>query len=476
MFLIALLTFGIAAGNTVLPVAAKGSESKQSQMTGTKSKKRTKITVKYNANGGKVSPKKKTVYYGAAYGTLKKPTREGYTFKGWYTKKKGGSKVTFRTKVSQTKNHILYAHWSKRKYKIVYKLDGGVNDSHNPASYSVTSRIVLRNPTKKGYTFEGWYSDSEYKNKVTVIAKGSTGRKKLYAKWVAESYAVPITDLVSISDTPKTTTKLTDNYGNQYNYAVINNHGYNGSAGPLQYEYLANSKYSKFCGTIYIPQGETSDGVSSLIVKGDGHVLYASPAVNKRSQPINIDVNVSGCNNIKIIWSNNSGYNNISSLQCCLANACFYTSSGNDEKVDLAALPVALTDLTSIYSGVRSSARLVDNRGNTYSSAVYNRIDNLHNNNIPIYEYLLDSRYSRFECTLYVPTGVSFSSPVVMTAEIDGKTVYTSSGMTGASEPVQVKIDISGGNDFKITFSEGSWNDSSSSSTLCLGNPYLYLK
>ena len=42
----------------------------------------------------------------------------------------------------------------------------------------------MKNPVRKGYTFKGWYSDPKYKKKVTKIAAGSTGSRKLYARWV----------------------------------------------------------------------------------------------------------------------------------------------------------------------------------------------------------------------------------------------------------------------------------------------------
>lgn len=76
-------------------------------------------------------------------------------------------------------------------YKITYKLNGGKNDSENPLSYSSTSAdIVLKNPTKKGYTFKGWYEDSGYGKKITRIVGGSSGNKILYAKWQANKYKV----------------------------------------------------------------------------------------------------------------------------------------------------------------------------------------------------------------------------------------------------------------------------------------------
>ena len=75
-------------------------------------------------------------------------------------------------------------------YTITYNLDGGTNAAANPAKYTVaTSTITLADPTKTGYTFGGWYSEAAFTNKVTQIAKGSTGDKTLYAKWTANGVA-----------------------------------------------------------------------------------------------------------------------------------------------------------------------------------------------------------------------------------------------------------------------------------------------
>lgn len=71
-------------------------------------------TVKFDPNNGSVSPTSKTVVYGYLYsrnGNLPTPTRNGYTFTGWYTAKSGGTKITNSTKVTASSNHIIYAHW-----------------------------------------------------------------------------------------------------------------------------------------------------------------------------------------------------------------------------------------------------------------------------------------------------------------------------------------------------------------------------
>lgn len=72
-----------------------------------------KNVVKFNPNKGVVKKYGKSITKGKKYGSLPKPTRKGYKFKGWYTKKKGGSKVTSGTKVKKKENITLYARWKK---------------------------------------------------------------------------------------------------------------------------------------------------------------------------------------------------------------------------------------------------------------------------------------------------------------------------------------------------------------------------
>ena len=72
----------------------------------------------------------------------------------------------------------------RTKFNIQYNLNGGKNASGNPATYSKSGNtITLKNPTKSGYIFKGWYTDAGFKNKITKINKGSIGDKTLYAKW-----------------------------------------------------------------------------------------------------------------------------------------------------------------------------------------------------------------------------------------------------------------------------------------------------
>ena len=81
----------------------------------------------------------------------------------------------------------LYAIWEKAsEYKITYKLNKGKNNTANPKTYTSEDEIKLKKPTRSGYHFVGWYTDSKYKNEINVIEKGSEGALTLYAKWTKE--------------------------------------------------------------------------------------------------------------------------------------------------------------------------------------------------------------------------------------------------------------------------------------------------
>ena len=177
--------FTVAPGKTVRAVAVCSKYADSSVASKTLSKLKTyKITFK--GNGGKGSMSKQSMAKGASTAISKnKFSKKYYTFAGWKTKAKGkGKSYKNKQKIKLTKNITLYAQWKLTKYKITYKLNGGKNAKKNPTAYTYkTSTIKLKNPTRKGYVFKGWYLDKKFKKKVTVINKGSSGNKTLYAKW-----------------------------------------------------------------------------------------------------------------------------------------------------------------------------------------------------------------------------------------------------------------------------------------------------
>ena len=114
---------------------------------------------------------------------LADPTREGYTFAGWYqTKEYSGAKIT-EIEQGSVGNLTLYAKWTPNTYKITYVLNGGTNNAANPEYYTCeTEDIILADPSEQ-HPFAGWYTDKELTNKITKIEKGSIGNITLYAGW-----------------------------------------------------------------------------------------------------------------------------------------------------------------------------------------------------------------------------------------------------------------------------------------------------
>ena len=104
------------------------------------------------------------------------PTRYGYTFLGWYLENTYINKVTFPYEVTQ--NITLYAKWEKSTYNVHFELNGG--EGVSDLKVSVINEEPI--PTREGYTFLGWYFESDFINKVTFPYE-VTQNITLYAKW-----------------------------------------------------------------------------------------------------------------------------------------------------------------------------------------------------------------------------------------------------------------------------------------------------
>lgn len=75
-------------------------------------------------------------------------------------------------------------------HKIVYELDGGVNSADSPITYTEGTSVVLKDASKPGYRFDGWYKEANFVTKVERITAGQTGGMTLYAKFTANTYDI----------------------------------------------------------------------------------------------------------------------------------------------------------------------------------------------------------------------------------------------------------------------------------------------
>ena len=114
--------------------------------------------------------------------TLQEITKAGYIFDGWYN---GETKVTEIT-TGTYGNMTLVAKWTADLYTISYDLADGVNSPENPTSYTIESGLItLKDPTRVGYTFVGWYNGEQL---VTTIDSNTLENISLTAKWTVNSY------------------------------------------------------------------------------------------------------------------------------------------------------------------------------------------------------------------------------------------------------------------------------------------------
>ena len=147
-------------------------------------------TITFNANGGSVSTKNKTVEAGKTYGTLPTPTRTGHIFLGWYTAKSGGSKITSSAAVNISSNQTLYAQWGKQ-YKVTFNVNGGKVTKKSKTVVTGTTYGTLPKPTRKNYTFEGWYTAKKGGKKIVAGTQVNlTKNQTLYARWSLRTYTV----------------------------------------------------------------------------------------------------------------------------------------------------------------------------------------------------------------------------------------------------------------------------------------------
>ena len=153
------------------------------------------VTFDPNAEGASVAPTSQLVTFDAAYGELPTPTREGYTFEGWYLSKTeftDANKVEATTIVKTPGDHMLYANWAANTYTVTF------NPNADDATVAPTSQLVtfdaaygeLPTPTRENYRFVGWYLNGVRVTKDTIVK--TAANHTLLAGWSRSYYALTI--------------------------------------------------------------------------------------------------------------------------------------------------------------------------------------------------------------------------------------------------------------------------------------------
>ena len=220
--------------------------------------------ISYNLNGGTNNPQNPSFYTALSETiTLKEPSRAGYNFIGWTGTNGDVPQIDVSFDGSNLIERNYIANWELAVYNVQYILNGGTNSSKNPAAVTIEDTIELKDATRTGYTFGGWYLDDVFTKRITSISN-QTSDLILYAKFVPNSYTVTY-----VSPTKENGLKIT-----------------------LKYNRITNDKsvdYYVEAGSTFNPYDHIPSGMTGYIFKG----WYTENGVllNEKTQtPIYTDV------------------------------------------------------------------------------------------------------------------------------------------------------------------------------------------
>lgn len=144
--------------------------------------------IDYDLHGGSANnPETYTINQSV---TLVAPSKEGYTFTGWTGTDLSGLTMNVTIPVNSTGDRSYEAHYEVIDYDITYTLNGG-NVSGNPITYTVEDLpITLNNPTKEGFTFDGWTGSNGTDPSVSLTIENVTGDLEYEANFTPNPYTV----------------------------------------------------------------------------------------------------------------------------------------------------------------------------------------------------------------------------------------------------------------------------------------------
>lgn len=147
-------------------------------------------TIKYVTNGGTISGEV-TKYTIEQKVDLKTPTRDNYTFAGWYTDSQLNNRFDSEVLIQAYGDKTFYAKWSPKTYTLTLNPTGGrISQTEQKYVYGEVTKFA-RKPYRENYIFDGWYYDEACtKAYGDEIKADNSGDHTLYAKWKLIEYEI----------------------------------------------------------------------------------------------------------------------------------------------------------------------------------------------------------------------------------------------------------------------------------------------
>ena len=159
-------------------------------------------TVTYDTQGG--SAGSAANYLNTVNAFAADPTKVGFTFDGWFASTGSVTRLTAPYSPASFADIILYAKWVQGTHALAYDSQGG--SAVASATYTGTVNAFAADPTKVGFTFDGWFASTGSVTRLTTPYTPQTFEDiTVYAKWSAVVVNAPV-------DNPPTVTEFTVTY------------------------------------------------------------------------------------------------------------------------------------------------------------------------------------------------------------------------------------------------------------------------
>ncbi|MCX5775226.1 MAG: InlB B-repeat-containing protein [Firmicutes bacterium] len=180
---------GLTSGSSESTTSQTSSSSSASVSSSESSSSSSSIvvthTIAFEENGGSTVADI-TQQVGSSVSAPTAPSKTGYTFVGWYSDSSLTTAYTFTVMPNQ--DITLYAKWQINQYTITFVTNGGSSVAAILADYNAAVSAPTA-PTKTGYTFAGWFSDSALTTPYTFSTM-PLGGTTVYAKWDVKEYTI----------------------------------------------------------------------------------------------------------------------------------------------------------------------------------------------------------------------------------------------------------------------------------------------
>jgi len=303
---------------------------------------------------------------------ITKPSKTGYTFKGYYTKENGqGDQIINEngyiteniTNTTYTANATVYAYYTINTYTITYNLNGGTVSTANPTSYNIMSSFTLNNPSRVGYTFNGWTGSNDASSGLNYTSSSPyTAKQRDHI--LGNDFSLAEGSTYRVFVTGKRVSGTLNLQGGIWYTEHSTGNGFDGYSGAFKKSEDLENGYAKYYKDISISTGytkgrfyiqleqATSGGTTSWSLY-DMHVI-------KVSNSVSIPTGSTGNKAYAANWAPNTNTAYKVNHYVQDINTSTYTLNSTDSKTGTTGASLTLSDLKKEISGFTYSKGQVD--------------------------------------------------------------------------------------------------------------------